>query len=123
LPLANAPTLCRFEHWADRATAVALNQVLIEQFMASSGAPPEEIVLDFDVTDVPVHGRQGGAVFPRVLGPLLLSAALCILRRTAAGRLSAPSKIDAAKHRWAILALLTRRLCQAWPCVRIAARH
>jgi hypothetical protein len=24
-PLASAPTLCRFEHWADRATAVALN--------------------------------------------------------------------------------------------------
>jgi len=23
VPLASAPTLCRFEHWADRATAVA----------------------------------------------------------------------------------------------------
>jgi hypothetical protein len=59
-PLASAPTLCRFEHWADRVTAVALNQVLIEQFIASFGAPPEEIVLDFDATDVPIHGRQEG---------------------------------------------------------------
>ncbi len=33
-----------------------------------------------------------------------------------------PSKIDAAKHSWAILALLVRRLRQAWPCVRIVLR-
>jgi hypothetical protein len=62
-PLASALTLCRFEHWADRATAVALNQVLIEKFMASSDAPPEEIVLDFDVTDLPAHDRQRGRFF------------------------------------------------------------
>jgi len=49
--------------WADRATAVALNQVLIEQFIGSFGAPPEEIVFDFDATDVPVHGRQEGRFF------------------------------------------------------------
>jgi len=48
---------------ADRATAVALNQVLIEQFIGSFGAPPEEIVFDFDATDVPVHGRQEGRFF------------------------------------------------------------
>jgi hypothetical protein len=32
------------------------------------------------------------------------------------------SKIDAAKHSWAILALLVRRLRQAWPRVRIVLR-
>ncbi len=33
-----------------------------------------------------------------------------------------PSNIDGAKHAWAILALLTRRLRQAWPDVRIILR-
>jgi hypothetical protein len=33
-----------------------------------------------------------------------------------------PSKIDAAKHTWAILALLVKRLRQQWPSVRIVFR-
>ncbi len=121
-PLASAPTLCRFEHWADRATAVALHRVLIEQFIASFAAPPEEIVLDFDATDVPVHGHQEGRFFhgfydhhgflPLYVfcGEQLLVAYL------------RPSKIDAAKHSRAILALLVKRLRQAWPGVRVVLR-
>ena len=33
-----------------------------------------------------------------------------------------PSKIDVAKHAWAILALLVKRLRAAWPQVRIIMR-
>jgi len=33
-----------------------------------------------------------------------------------------PSQIDGAKHAWAILALLVKRLRQAWPDVRIVLR-
>ena len=33
-----------------------------------------------------------------------------------------PSKIDGAKHAWAILALLIGRLCKAWPEVWITVR-
>ena len=33
-----------------------------------------------------------------------------------------PSKIDGAKHAWAILALLAKRLRQAWPQVKIIFR-
>ena len=33
-----------------------------------------------------------------------------------------PSKIDGAKHAWAILSLLVKRLRQAWPKVRIVFR-
>jgi Transposase DDE domain group 1 len=122
VPLASAPTLCRFEHWADRATAVALHRVLIDQFIASFAAPPEEIVLDFDATDVPVHGHQEGRFFhgfydhhgflPLYVfcGEQLLVAYL------------RPSKIDAAKHSRAILALLVKRLRQTWPGVRLVLR-
>ena len=56
--VASAPTLCRLEKWADRATAVRLSDLLVEQFIASFERPPEELVLDFDATDNPLHGQQ-----------------------------------------------------------------
>ena len=56
--VASAPTLCRLEKWADRPTAVRLSELLVEQFIASFEQPPEELVLDFDATDAPLHGQQ-----------------------------------------------------------------
>jgi hypothetical protein len=62
-PIASAPTLCRLEKWADRASAVRLHQVLVEQFIASFKTAPKELVLDFDATDNPLHGQQEGRFF------------------------------------------------------------
>jgi Transposase DDE domain group 1 len=61
--VASAPTLCRLEKWADRATAWRLHQVLVDQFIASFETVPEELVLDFDATDNPLHGQQEGRFF------------------------------------------------------------
>jgi hypothetical protein len=49
--LASAPTLCRLQKLGSRAVAVKLHEVLIEQFIKSFKAAPEELVLDFDATD------------------------------------------------------------------------
>jgi hypothetical protein len=40
------------------AAAVRLHEVLLDQFVASFGSPPEELVLDFDATDNPLHGQD-----------------------------------------------------------------
>ena len=61
--VASAPTLCRLENWADRATAWRLHQVLVEQFIASFKTAPEELVLDFDATDNPLYGQQEARFF------------------------------------------------------------
>lgn len=61
--VASAPTLCRLEKWADRATAWRLHELLVDQFIASFKAAPEELVLDFDATDNPLHGQQEGRFF------------------------------------------------------------
>ena len=61
--IASAPTLCRLEKWADRATAWKLHELLVEQFIASFESAPEEVVLDFDATDNPLHGQQEGRFF------------------------------------------------------------
>ena len=61
--VASAPTLCRLEKWADQRTAWRLHQVLVEQFIASFKSAPNELVLDLDATDNPLHGQQEGRFF------------------------------------------------------------
>jgi len=120
--VASAPTLCRLESWADRATAVRLHEVLVEQFIASFKTAPDELVLDFDATDNPLHGEQEQRFFHGYYDnycylPLYVFCGqqlLCAYLR--------PSRIDGAQHAGAILKLLTRRLRQAWPQVRIIFR-
>ena len=120
--VASAPTLCRLEKWADRATAVRLHRLLIEQFIASFKSAPKELVLDFDATDNPLHGQQEQRFFHGYYDsycylPLYVFCGqqlLCAYLR--------PSRIDAAQHSAAILKLLVRRLRQAWPDVRIIFR-
>lgn len=120
--LASSPTFSRLETAATRTDCVALNGVLVEQFIASYPAPPEELVLDFDASDVPLHGDQEQAQFHGYYDrycylPLYVfcgqSLLACLLR---------PSKIDGAGHAAAVLKLLVGRLRQAWPQVRIIMR-
>ncbi len=59
-PLASPPTLCRLENRVNRKTLVAMSKLFVEHFLASYKEPPEEIVLDFDATDDPIHGQQEG---------------------------------------------------------------
>lgn len=121
-PLASPATLCRLENRISRESCVKLSELLVELFIESFDAPPAELVLDFDATDDPIHGDQEGRFFhgyydnycylPLYVfcgGKLLVS----YLR---------PSNIDAAKHSRAILKLLTRRLRQQWPDVKIIFR-
>lgn len=92
--LASAPTLCRLENRASRAAAWALHRELVQTFIGSFKQAPEELVLDFDATDDPVHGQQEG-LLPRLLRQLLLPAAVCVLRRAVVGVVSA-----ALEDRW-----------------------
>ena len=61
--LASSSTLCRFEQRAQHQWAIAIHHELVEQFIASFAHPPQELVLDFDATDDPVHGHQPGRFF------------------------------------------------------------
>lgn len=120
--VASAPTLCRLENWADKRTAWRLHQVLVEQFIASFKQAPQELVLDFDATDNPLHGQQEGRFFHGYYDcycylPLYVFCGqqlLCAYLR--------PSRIDGAKHAAAILKLLVTRLRQTWPQVKIVFR-
>lgn len=120
--LASSPTLSRLETRATRADVVALNRVLVEQFIAAHAQAPEEIVLDADASDVPLHGDQELSQFHGYYDhycylPLYVfcgqAMLACVLR---------PSRIDGARHAAALIKLLVSRLRQAWPNVRIIVR-
>jgi hypothetical protein len=120
--LASSPTLSRLETRATRADVVALNRVLVEQFIAAQAGAPQDLILDVDASDIPLHGEQEQAEFHAYYDhycylPLYVFAGqamlACVLRR---------SRIDGAKHAAAVIRLLVGRLRQAWPGVRIIVR-
>ncbi len=121
-PLASGPTLCRLENKVTHAGNVRIAGVFVEQFLAAYDTPPDEIILDFDATDDPVHGRQEGRFFHGYYDhycflPLYVFCGdqlLCAYLR--------PAKIDAAKHSRAILKVLVQRIRQQWPNTKIVFR-
>ena len=120
--LASASTLCRWENRADRETAWRLHKVLVEQFIASYQRAPKRLILDFDATDDVVHGKQEGRFFHGYYDHYCFLPLYVFCGRQLLVSYLRPSRIDAAKHAWAILALLVKRLRRAWPKVRILFR-
>ncbi len=121
-PAAGSPTLCRLENRADRSVAVAFHSLLVEQFIASFDGPPTELILDFDATDDPVHGCREGRFFHGYYDSYCFLPLYVFCGDRLLVSYLRPSNIDGAKHAWAILALLVKRLRQAWPEVRIVLR-
>ena len=120
--LAGPSTLCRWENRSDREAALAVHEVIVEQFIASFNEPPEELVLDFDATDDAVHGKQEGRHFHGYYDHYCFLPLYVFCGERLLAAYLRPSKIDAARHAWAVLALLVRRLRKAWPEVRIIFR-
>ena len=120
--LASAPTLCRMENRARRAEGWAIHREMVETFIASFDQAPEELVLDFDATDDPVHGRQEARFFHGYHDHYCFLPLYVFCGEQLLVAYLRPSKIDEAKHAGAILRLRVKRLRQAWPSVRLILR-
>jgi hypothetical protein len=120
--LASDSTLCRLEQRVDRKAALAFHKVLIEKFIASFREAPTELILDFDATDDRVHGNQEGSHFHGYYGAWCFLPLYVFCGEQLLVSYLRPSNIDAARHAWAILKLLTARLREVWPQVRIILR-
>lgn len=120
--LASSSTLCRLEARSDRTTAVEMTKVFVEQFIASFKQAPCELILDFDATDDRVHGKQEGRFFHGYYGGFCFLPLYVFCGSQLLVSYLRPSNIDAARHSWAILSLLTKRLRQEWPGVKIIFR-
>jgi hypothetical protein len=129
-PVAGKSTLNRLELSRPEATryhkiahdAAAIEGLLVDLFIETHKQPPEEIILDLDATDDPLHGRQEGRFFhgyydcycylPLYVfcGDQLLAAKL----RTA--------NIDASAGAMEEIARIVGQVRKAWPGVRILLR-
>ncbi len=121
-PLASPSTLCRLEQRVTRRALVDMSKLFVELFLKSFEQPPEEIILDIDATDDPIHGQQEGRFSHGYYRhycflPLYVFCGghlLCALLR--------PANIDPARHSGAIVKLLVDRIRQQWPEVKIIVR-
>jgi hypothetical protein len=132
-PLAGKSTLNRLELTPARASAgnrykkiaarhERIEQFFVETFLSSCDRPPEEIVLDFDATDDPLHGHQLGRFFHGYYDgycylPLYVFCGehlLCAKLR--------PADIDASAGSLKVLRRLVEQIRRRWPGVRIVVR-
>jgi len=120
--LASPATLCRLENRITRDDCVRLQQVLIDQFIASYKQAPTELILDFDATDDPLHGNQEGRFFHGYYDHYCYLPLYVFCGEQLLVSYLRPSNIDGAKHARAILKLLVDQLRTAWPKVKIIMR-
>lgn len=129
-PLAGKSTLNRMElgtgsgdrykkitFWKD-----ALDALLVTMFVESHASAPDEIVLDVDTTDLPLHGRQEGRFFHGYYGnycylPLYVFCGEHVL----CARLREADR-DAAAGSLTEIRRIVTQLRAAWPDVRIVLR-
>lgn len=99
-----------------------VDQVLLDVFVQAFDEPPEQVVLDFDATDDPLHGKQEGRFFHGYYGhycylPLYVFCGDHLL----AARLR-PSNIDGAAGTVDELERIVPALREQWPDVKILVR-
>lgn len=122
--LASQPTLSRFENAIGPKCFSALQDLFLDQFIASFAEPPRSLTLDIDPFDDPTHGQQQLSFYhgyyeqhqylPRVItcAENDMVVMVCLLHGTAHPTLGAQDD----------LAYVVARLRQAWPDVRIHLR-
>ncbi len=99
-----------------------LETFFVDVFLDSYDQAPEEIVLDFDATDDPVHGNQEGKFFHGYYGgycylPLYVTCGSHVL----VAKLRTANR-DAADGSVEVLAGLAERIRERWPNTRIVLR-
>ena len=104
------------------ASCAAIDALLVDVFLDAHAAAPEEIVLDLDATDDPLHGHQLGRFFHGYYGnycylPLYVFCGehlLCARLR--------PADIDASAGSVGELARIVAQIRARWPAVKILVR-
>ena len=121
-PLASPPTLWRLEDRADKKALAKMGKVFVETFIASYDSPPESIVLDFDATDIPIHGQQERRFFHGYYDQYCFLPLYVFCGEQLLVPYLRMSRIDASKNSRSLLKLLVTRIRESWPDVQIIVR-
>jgi hypothetical protein len=129
-PVAGKSTLNRLELSRDRATRyhkishdpAGIEGLFVSLFLEAHKTPPQEIILDLDATDDPLHGHQEGRFFHGYYDcycylPLYIFCGDQLL----AAKLR-PANIDAAAGAVEEIARIVAQIRMHWPATRIIVR-
>jgi hypothetical protein len=129
-PVAGKSTLNRLELSRDRATRyhkishdpVAIERLFVTLFLEAQKTPPQQIILDLDATDDPLHGRQEGRFFHGYYDcycylPLYIFCGDQLL----AAKLR-PANIDGSAGAVEEIARIVAQIRTRWPATRIILR-
>ncbi len=120
--MASPSTLCRFERKSTPWEALKLHGVLFEQFVKAHPKPPRRIVLDFDATDIALHGMQEGRHWHGHYRSYCYLPLYVFSGRHLLAAVLQPSDRDAAWRAGAVLKLLVDALRAEWPGVEVILR-
>ena len=120
--LAGSSTLSRFENSIRRETIVKIHEVFFKHFVASQKKPPKELILDFDATDDLVHGNQEKKFYHGYYRSYCFLPLYVFCGDHLLVSYLRPANIDGAKHSWAILSLLVKKIRKIWTDVKIIFR-
>lgn len=120
--LASSPTLCRFESMSDRKMCMELLNLMVDVFMESFDSAPGELVLDFDNTDIEVHGKQEGRFFNGYYDHYCFLPLYVFCGEKLVAAFLQPSNDDGSRHAGAILKIIVRKIRAKWPCTKIIYR-
>jgi hypothetical protein len=131
--LAGKSTLNRLELTPETANAkarykkivgdhAAVDRLFVDVFLAAHSQAPQQIILDLDATDDPLHGNQEGRFFHGYYGhycylPLYIFCGEFLL----VARLR-PSNIDASAGSVEELQRIVKQIRTVWPQVRVVVR-
>jgi hypothetical protein len=130
--LAGKSTLNRLEHVPrDDATsryhkighdAAAIERLLVDLFLEAHAGAPEELILDLDATDDPIHGEQEGRFFHGYYGGYCYLPLYIFCGRHLLAAKLRPANIDAAAGSLEEIMRIVPQIRARWPKVRIVLR-
>ena len=131
-PLAGKSTLNRLELYSegkqkDRYKKIAVDgeaveRFLVQMFLESRRAVPEQIVLDLDATDDPLHGQQEGRFFHGYYNCYCYLPLYIFCDGFPVHAQLRPSNIDASQGAVEALKRIVGQIREQWPQVKILIR-
>jgi len=131
--LAGKSTLNRLELTPATATAkarykkivadhAAVDRLFVDVFLAAHRQAPQQIILDLDATDDPLHGNQEGRFFHGYYGHYCYLPLYIFCGEFLLGARLRPSNIDASAGSVEELKRIVKQIRAVWPEVRILVR-
>jgi hypothetical protein len=131
-PLAGKSTLNRLELAGEAGEedrykkvhydAEAIDRMLVDIFLEAHSEPPQEIVIDLDTTDLPLHGHQEQRFFHGFYYHYCYLPLYIVCGEHLLGVRLRPANIDASAGALAEVERIVKQIRQSWPQVKIILR-